>query len=836
MKQEKTEEEEKTSEKENSTPPPSDESESDPDRGSSVPVFVQAPSLRLGLNTPAVRIMRTKPLLMIGIFPLTRIELGEVYTKLEELSAIDVTEVPGGWFTAPALFEPYVDYPMHYLRAAMGVLSTQMFMDSTALQWNLWKEVCKTSNKKLYASIVCPKCKQLRMLSMRNLYSTLPMNLQQSVVNCTDVGLKCGEQVDDVLEAVLPVPPPSSSSNELPTSHAPVSAKEDPPKESQPVTELQIVPYKPAPGLERPNGYVTWSQMIPPTSARQALDAMAYQQYYDPYDAVHAAPEHFISGSPLTKFVASDPSAMEISEFKLMQSTSEWRDIFRDFSKWSDAHKEAQYNGDEDITLVFRWSTAMRARFLYPSITNSIARAELASTTLTHRARSWWLAHRMRAPKLLVTFDQLLEWIKKELVPYSSTSDAVNAWCELTYTGDAKKYISDLEKLINHFPLRRESILIMSTRPLGKEIQKRVQLMDVQHGPSGITIAQLKQAIAGFLSLSQYSRPVARDREWDRQSAYGPRPFRPRPGGIPQYHIRKENIPAVSRDRETKQMSLNVADAAVTREREQKPVADVNRRDMQSAVPTQYRRMKIGIGPTPCFVCGTDKHAWIDCPKKKRGKCACCGSEAHLTRSCFQRYVPEVRMSFHLCAPEDDPNSVYIPENDPCGSTLIEEIIDEQKIIESEEVLENEEQLAPQLASAELLESNQEEELIKELEQVQFSFHVQSLGMPPDQNQDLELGLPNPATRAAYVRSVMANRGRSRKPRTVLSELTDSITCLDPNEMQVDQSATSSSCETTQQMTQVVSRNDHKREELSAVESFFFSLIGVQCSNDPSME
>ena len=114
------------------------------------------------------------------------------------------------------------------------------------------------------------------------------------------------------------------------------------------------VPYKPAPGLEKPNGYVTWSQMIPPTSARQALDAMAYQQYYDPYDAVHAAPEHFISGSPLTKFVAPDPSAMEISEFKLMQSTSEWRDIFRDFSKWSDAHKEAQYNGDEDITLVFR--------------------------------------------------------------------------------------------------------------------------------------------------------------------------------------------------------------------------------------------------------------------------------------------------------------------------------------------------------------------------------------------------------------------------------------------------------------------------------------------------
>ena len=52
----------------------------------------------------------------------------------------------------------------------------------------------------------------------------------------------------------------------------------------------------------------------------------------------------------------------------------------------------------------------------------------------------------------------------------------------LKYTGDVKKYIADLEKLINHFPLRRESILIMATKPLGKEIQERVQLMDIQHG------------------------------------------------------------------------------------------------------------------------------------------------------------------------------------------------------------------------------------------------------------------------------------------------------------------------------------------------------------------
>ena len=305
--------------------------------------------------------------------------------------------------------------------------------------------------------------------------------------------------------------------------------------------QYQIVPYRP-PHLRPPvvNDYVTWSQVAPPIATNLSLDALTQQQYYDPYDATQAAPEHFISGYPMLKFTAPDPTIAQINEYKELEVTTLWRDIFRDFSKWSDSHKEAQYNGDEDISLVFRWSTAMKSRFLNPRVINPIARAELASTTLTHRARAWWLAHRTRAPKLLITFDQLLEWIKRELVPHSSTTDAVNAWSDLSYTGDVKKYISDLERLINHFPLRRESIIIMATKPLGKEIQKRVQLMNLQHGPTGITIAQLKQAIIGFLSVNQYSRPTFRQQE--RPYNFTPRPLRQT--NQSSYQIRKENFPS----------------------------------------------------------------------------------------------------------------------------------------------------------------------------------------------------------------------------------------------------------------------------------------------------
>ena len=594
-------------------------------------------------------------------------------------------------------------------------------MDGTPLKWAKWRQACKTTNRMLYAFIACPECRELRSLSMRNLYSVA--NLKRSSVVCADIGLTCHEVCEDVIEGFVSKQskPPSVYSKE------PVPVKDDKPPNA---ASLEIVPFKkPEEKAEKQiaGDYVTWQQIAPSNATAQMQDAMYRYQASDPYDAILAGPEHFISGPAMIKFVSPDPTAAEITEYKTLELTPLWREIIRDFSKWSDAHKEAQYNGDEDISMVFRWSTAMRARFLNPRVANAIARAELAAMTLTYRARSWWLAHRLRSPKLLVTFDQLVEWIKRELVPHSSTSDAVSSWCDLTYNGDSKKYITDLERLINHFPLRRESIIIMATRPLGKEIQKRVQLMDIQHGPSGITIAQLKETIKGFLSLSQYSKQNAREREWDRQPAFAPRPFKPKPvqGTQPHYHIRRDNIPSVSREPKPK-AAMNAASVMTTQEKDKKLVAQKTERTERPAIPAIQRKLRIGVGPTPCFVCGTDKHAWIDCPKKKKGKCACCGSEAHLTKLCAQRYTPEVRMAFHTCVPGESVEYVYIPENDPNPSITVEEIEDDEQqvaevafdnAVEQEDACEQED------------ENDDEQELVEELEQTGFLFHMQTLDM-----------------------------------------------------------------------------------------------------------
>ena len=77
------------------TPQNSSDRSSEPDptgRRDSVsePVFIKAPKLGYLSGTPAVRIIYTKPEAVTGIFPLSRIELGEVLTQPDEIAALDI--------------------------------------------------------------------------------------------------------------------------------------------------------------------------------------------------------------------------------------------------------------------------------------------------------------------------------------------------------------------------------------------------------------------------------------------------------------------------------------------------------------------------------------------------------------------------------------------------------------------------------------------------------------------------------------------------------------------------------------------------------------------------
>ena len=61
--------------------------------------------------------------------------------------------------------------------------------------------------------------------------------------------------------------------------------------------------------------------------------------------------------------------------------------------------------------------------------------------------------------------------------------------------------------------------------------------------------------------------------------------------------------------------------------------------------PQGGRPLKIGKGPRPCFVCGSDAHSWIRCERKRRGKCGVCGGDNHYTRFYVQHFYPDPKLA-----------------------------------------------------------------------------------------------------------------------------------------------------------------------------------------------
>ena len=157
----------------------------------------------------------------------------------------------------------------------------------------------------------------------------------------------------------------------------------------------------------------------------------------------------------------------------------------------------------------------------------------------------------------------------------------------------------------------------------------------------------------------------------------------------------------------------------VSTDRNKNIKTDISKTSESRAMNAVIPKRKIGIGPTPCFVCGSDKHSWLDCPKRKKGRCGCCGSEAHLTRMCAQRYHPAVRMSFNQCMFESEQVLEYIEENEPIEDSDVEMEDSNQEAVEE---CTNQLQLHENA-----LDSSEQDELNQELDQIKISFNALSL-------------------------------------------------------------------------------------------------------------
>ena len=207
-------------------------------------------------------------------------------------------------------------------------------------------------------------------------------------------------------------------------------------------------------------------------------------------------------------------------------------------------------------------------------------------TTLRGRADKWWRAHLAARPSLVVSFPQLTEWVRAELVPDAMPSASILAWKKLVSNGNLEDYLKEVERLSMYYPVEPLVSHALACEPLGEALVHQVQALDRAKGGDGIPFDQLKLQIRSFHALNAYLEGK-------------------KPGAI-------FARPAAAH-------SVQVSETRVA--------AKAHDTSGSGAGEKCFR----------CWVCGTMGHTWHRCPNRFLKGCPACGSLAHRIQTCAQR-------------------------------------------------------------------------------------------------------------------------------------------------------------------------------------------------------
>ena len=510
---------------------------------------------------PAVR--ANHPSMGPTIFPLNRIELGDIWYGKAKLSAWEIKLLPGGWTSAFQRFSTLIRYPVEFLSPTLEALHQQTFLDKTPLSWTQWSNLCKNTSPKLHAVADCRVCGTPRYLSMRLLNE---VNRTLDTFQCRSVGARCGEEsigkrifdtyqefpLVDAAKAALstPITTPTSPSNtalEKPerTSFRTALSK-DKSGIARGVTDKSFgilphmtetadpirrtIPPLPQDTLVDDWEYCTWADIknkrIRHRRKRRDTDTESSSSE-DERDTLNDTlatphPKNFLHGTLAKRLRKPDPTLRQLNEYRLLKGTKEWRDTKYTFIKWINTNKELRFAGTPSVAHFVEWNRTMRTHFKDCDIHNTICQFEVATTTFTRNARSWWDAHCVKRPGLLVTYEQLLEWIRHELVPDSNPALAYMEWNTLKYRGNVEEYMKQIERLMEYFPIQRDTMIACLAKPISTEFAAELRNMDIRL--EGMSNPKLKEVIKNHLISTrthQSYRPPNHDRS---HSAIRPRP------------------------------------------------------------------------------------------------------------------------------------------------------------------------------------------------------------------------------------------------------------------------------------------------------------------------
>ena len=216
-------------------------------------------------------------------------------------------------------------------------------------------------------------------------------------------------------------------------------------------------------------------------------------------------------------------------------------------------------------------------------------------------------------------YEQLLEWLRAELVPMADPGTAVLSWRQLRFLGDIEDYLRQLDQLSIYFLLPHETLLAMAAEPLGSEAVSAIYRADQMYGPGRMPYTHLRKFLQSHLQQITFVQC--------KQLVEHP-PVAKGYGRVASSQERKRRTPLATN------ITQNPPRRPLQAHAYEANTNDATRRITYATSDKVHVVRKYSWGLNLCWVCGTDQHTWYHCNRKKKGRCAVCGSEGHLTRVC----------------------------------------------------------------------------------------------------------------------------------------------------------------------------------------------------------
>ena len=492
-----------------------------------------------------------------------------------------------------------MDYPKIFLAALLQTFRRGVFLDSSRVSNKSWSLNVLKQPHKLAALVSCIQCGEVREVALAMLFRTQgrkhPLKCELFGFNCAvNLGTE-GEDTERSEDS------PGRSDGLVPSSLVSPARERGTPWETRPRRGAEDPDLRTMKGTQ-PSGIATWSMLVGSSGIKP-----------DNEGRQHVPPSHYVVGRLTTRLTASDPEEWEIMDDKRTIDEGEWRKIVQSVTKWMSKRTSCEYAGESNARAFHDWIDRLEKFFDYWPIRNSVTQARIAAVTLEGRADKWWRAYAREKPGLVVTFAQLVEWMRQELVPAALESSSHLSWSRLRYKGDVEAYLQQVEDLMVQHPIDPAVAHVMACEPLGRELVHRIQGMDGEHGGHGISFEALKTQIRSFVGVkSSQSAP--------RQAA----PSRTS-GGV---------------------QALTLETPAGR--------GEAQREGKQDSRPARTSKAH-------CWVCNSTGHLWMRCFRRQPSGCAKCGSHAH------EIYMCPPRMGRRNWEPRQDwrlPTSTTTPAND----------------------------------------------------------------------------------------------------------------------------------------------------------------------------